>query len=266
MTLKKIKTTFYDIEADERIADFKGTKFVMISDFHNNDYKVDSAKILRSIKDINPYGIIVAGDIITAIPGEDNKEAFRFLSELKKIAKVYMANGNHEYRTRIYKDIYGDVYDEFLKCVEANDIILLNNESIELNKGESKIRITGLEIDKSYYARLKRVKMEDSYVEKVLGKVKKDAYNILIAHNPKYFKQYANWGADLVLSGHCHGGIVRLPKRGGLIAPDFTIFPRYSYGLYQRENSRLIVSSGLGTHTFKIRIFNPCEIVCFSVQ
>ena len=266
MTLKKLITANYEIESDSRISDFKGTKFVMISDFHNNDYKLNSNLIIEKVKDIAPFCIIIAGDIITAIPGTNNKRAYALLEQLAKIAPVYMANGNHEYRTRIYKDTYGSMYDELVNELAKNNIVHLINDSVELKKGDSVIKLTGLEIEREYYKRLKRQKMKDDYIEGLVGKADKSKYEILIAHNPKYFKQYAAWGADLVLSGHYHGGIVRIPKSRGVMAPDFTIFPKYTCGLYKEGESKMILSSGVGTHSLKLRIFNPCEIVCFSVK
>lgn len=83
----------------------------------------------------------------------------------------------------------------------------------------------------------------------------------MIAHNPEYFPAYAEWGADLVLSGHVHGGLMRLPFLGGVIAPSMKLFPKYDGGVFEEHGSTMILSRGLGTHTLPIRIFNPGELV-----
>ena len=103
-------------------------------------------------------------------------------------------------------------------------------------------------------------------MDDMLGKVDKSRYNILLAHNPDYLKQYAKWGADLVISGHVHGGIMRLPFLGGIIAPSFKIFPKYSGGLYEEGESKMILSTGLGSHTIPVRVFNPAQLVVLEID
>ena len=83
----------------------------------------------------------------------------------------------------------------------------------------------------------------------------------MLAHNPAYFEAYASWGADLTLSGHVHGGIMRLPWLGGVLSTSLTLFPKYDGGEFRLGEKRMIVSRGLGSHTIPIRIFNPAELV-----
>ena len=103
--------------------------------------------------------------------------------------------------------------------------------------------------------------MEDEYLKETLGEHKEGVYQILLAHNPEYFEEYAAWGADLVLSGHVHGGIMRLPLLGGVISPKLVLFPKYDGGRFYEKDSTMILSRGLGMHTLPIRIFNPAELV-----
>jgi len=84
----------------------------------------------------------------------------------------------------------------------------------------------------------------------------------LIAHDPDYFPKYADWGADLVLSGHVHGGMVRVPFWGkGVVSPNVRLFPKYDGGEFTIGKSRMLLSRGLGMHTIPIRLFNPGEIL-----
>ena len=119
--------------------------------------------------------------------------------------------------------------------------------------------------------------MEDDYIESLLGKCDKDYYNILLAHNPDYFKNYSNYGSDLILSDHVHGGLIRLPFIGGIAHPGVRFFPKYSDGIYNEFGKRsgykhsqydsdlgivrLIVSFGVGFHTLPLRLFNPGELI-----
>ena len=88
----------------------------------------------------------------------------------------------------------------------------------------------------------------------------KNVTNILLAHNPKYADSYFEWGADVILSGHVHGGVMRLGEKA-VISPDIQLFPKYGYGKINRGNQTMIVSSGIGEHTIPFRIFNPRELV-----
>ena len=128
---------------------------------------------------------------------------------------------------------------------------------------ETNIRVTGLCLDLGFFKKVVKANMEDDYLDNLLGRVntaEKEHYQILIAHNPIYFKNYADWGADLALSGHVHGGIIRLPLLGGVISPAIALFPKYDAGKYEKDGSTMILSRGLGTHTIHVRMFNPGEV------
>ena len=98
-------------------------------------------------------------------------------------------------------------------------------------------------------------------MDKLAGKANDRRFQILLAHNPLYFKEYAAWGADLVLSGHMHGGIIRLPFLGGVVSPAVTPFPKYDGGRFAEGKSTMILGRGLGTHSLPVRMWNPGELV-----
>ena len=93
-----------------------------------------------------------------------------------------------------------------------------------------------------------------------------DVFKILLAHRPKMFPLYSEYGFDLVLSGHAHGGQVRLPFADGLIAPNQGFFPEYTSGEYKRGNCTMIVSRGLGNSIIPQRLFNHPEIVVLTLS
>lgn len=239
-------------------------KFVILADLHGKEYGKGNEKLLKAIEEQNPTEILIAGDMLTARPEEEFGHVLRFLSKLAEKYPVYYGNGNHEYRMKIYPETYGTMGEEFEKGLSNMGIFPLCNESTKPD--DENIVIYGLEIDKQYYKRGKKVRMEDSYITEKLGVLDESKYNILLAHNPEYFKKYAAWGADLVVSGHVHGGIMRLPFIGGVIAPSFRLFPKYSGGQYQSGDTIMLLSTGLGSHTLPFRIFNPGQLVVLELE
>ena len=124
------------------------------------------------------------------------------------------------------------------------------------------IRIYGSEIDRLYYKRFGIQPMDPEYLPGILGQPSEEYFNILIAHDPDYFPKYADWGADLVLSGHVHGGMVRVPFWGkGVVSPNVRLFPKYDGGEFTLGKTRMLLSRGLGMHTIPIRLFNPGEVL-----
>ena len=123
------------------------------------------------------------------------------------------------------------------------------------------LRIYGLELDHEFYRRFVIKRLPEKMLNELLGRAEGERFNILIAHDPAHFPDYIKWKPDLILSGHVHGGLIRIPGIGGLISPTYTLFPRYDAGLYEKDGVRMIVSRGAGSHTINLRINNPPEIL-----
>lgn len=263
---KKHITVSYTVKSKKITKEWNGTDFIMLSDFHDNSYGVNVAGVLEDIDKIKPEFIVVAGDIYTGKKGLDNKNAAAFMKELSQRYDIYFSLGNHEQRMDDKRHIYGDMFDRFMEDMENFNIRLLQNEYIDIKKQDSTIRITGLRLDDYFYKKYKREPMEEGYLDKKLGKADKNIYNILLAHTPVYFKEYAAWGADLIFSGHLHGGMAKIPYIGGVIAPNYRLFPKYDSGKFDEYGSTMILGAGIGTHTINIRPFNPAEIVKVTLE
>ena len=160
---------------------------------------------------------------------------------------------------------YDQSYSLYREKLLKLGVHLLENESTVLYD-DSKVRLTGLEIPLECYTHLKRREMPGGAIKERIGNRDPEAFQVLLAHNPSYMKEYLAWGADLILSGHLHGGMVRIPGIGGVIGPDFVLFPKYSGEMRRVGDQTVIVSKGLGTHTIHIRLFNPAEIVVLSLN
>lgn len=242
----------------------KNCRFVVLSDLHNKQFGKDNDKLYKAICDINPDGVLIAGDMITAKEGQNLKPTVNFIKNLADKYPVFYGQGNHEYRMELYPDIYGDMLAEFEEGLNACGIGQMKNCSEEVE--EYGICIYGLAIERKFYKRFKILPMDKDYIAGLLGEPKDDSFNILLAHNPDYYEEYDKWGADLVLSGHIHGGLMRLPFLGGVVSPAIRLFPQYDGGVFEGRNGKMILSRGLGTHTLPIRIFNPGELIVIELE
>lgn len=237
--------------------------YVVLSDLHNKSYGKKNEKLLKSIAELAPEAVLIAGDILTAKPGKSYEVALDLMKSLALKYPVYYGMGNHETRLFLYPEVYGDMGKNYEGELNKIRVRFLRNESREC---PDHIRITGLDMKRDYYKRFRKYPMDSGYLTETLGEVKPEEYEILLAHNPDYFEEYAEWGADLVLSGHVHGGMMRLPVLGGVVSPAFKLFPKYDGGLFKIGKSTMILSRGLGMHTIPIRIFNPGELISLKIS
>ncbi len=245
----------YNLESDKIDKEFN---IVLLADMHNKEFGKGNCKLVKAIEDINPDFVLVAGDMLTAKPGKDYSNALRFFENMKN-GPVYYGLGNHEYRMKIYKDQYGDAFEDYTERLRELGVEVLANDYIDIEG--TGIRVQGLMIDRSYYKRFEHHEMTGEYIAETTSEIDLSRYNILIAHNPEYFPAYAQYGSDLIVSGHVHGGIMKLPFIGGIISPKLSLFPRFDGGLFRHLNSTMVLSRGLGCHTLPLRIFNPGELV-----
>ncbi len=261
----------YNISNEKLPTDFKNSKFVMISDMHNSFYGKNNEKVLNTIKDINPDFIVIAGDMPVANTENEtiNLKTAQFITDLADISDIYYGFGNHEERMmekELLKDSWEKYYDVIKTYKGSHNIYCMNNNMLRIYKDKSFINIFGLNLELKFYQRFSNEKLEaDEIIEKV-GEPDKALYNIIIAHNPDYFESYVGWGADLILSGHVHGGMVRLPFIGGVISPKPRLFPHFDYGKYEKDKSIMLLSNGLGSHSIKLRINNIPEIVVIQFE
>lgn len=249
-------TVRYEIRSDKIT---KPCKMILLSDLHNKSYGKDHEKLVREIDVISPDVILSAGDMLTAAQETPYGKALSLMRQLSSRYKIYYGLGNHECRIQLYPEIYGTIYEDYIKGLTDCGITLLINENVYLP--EYNVAVCGARIDECYYKKFRKYPMDEDYLPKILGKPREDACQILIAHTPQYFEEYAAWGADVTVSGHVHGGIMRLPVLGGVLSPNMTLFPKYDGGRFEQGKSVMILSRGLSTHTIPVRVFNPAELV-----
>jgi predicted MPP superfamily phosphohydrolase len=246
--------------------EFHGVTFVVLADLHNNSFGKDNDILIYKIIEINPDFIIIAGDMIVGKKNNNYEIAYSVLSKLASKYPIYYGFGNHEQKVMAEGKHYDQQFYDYLQELKKIGIIILDNNSITISKKNEKIAITGLLLGPEYFKKFRHNKIERNYLQNLVGIPSNQCYNILIAHNPVYFKNYLDWGADLIVSGHLHGGIVRLPKVGGMISPQYKIFPPYDAGRFDEKGKTMLVSRGLGTHTIKIRVCNPPDLMTVTLE
>lgn len=245
-----LRAEFYDINTGG--SERESVRIVMLADLHGASFGAENIRLINKIKEQKPDLICIAGDM-TVKNGKGTDSCLALCKELVSVCPVYYAPGNHEIRMENCEKYAGQ-----LKKTGVN---WLDNEHQSIWIREKKIGIYGLNIDEYYYHKFwQRREMSEKTIQGYLGKCGDEGIHVLLAHDPEYFEAYCEWGADLVLSGHVHGGIARLPLLGGVIDPALRLFPKYDSGIFRKGRSTMILSRGLGTHHIRFRFFNVPEI------
>lgn len=244
-----IQTTYITVEDNNIPKEFDGFKIAQISDLHN--YKWDD--IPKIIEKENPDIIVITGDLVDSTT-PDFDIAVNTVKDIIKYAPVYYVNGNHESHLRDYW-----ILEKNLRDIGVN---ILDDDNIYFEKNKTKINIVGIQ-DLRF---IKKDNKEDILKDKLESLLDENRYNILLSHRPELFSLYAEVNANLVFTGHAHGGQIQIPFIGGLIAPDQGLFPEYTKGLYNKNNTYMVVSRGLGNSVIPIRINNMPELVITTLK
>lgn len=245
---KHLVITTYTYESEKLGADLDGYRIVQISDLHNAEFGKENKKLLETIRSCSPDIIIITGDLVDS--NHTNVErAVAFVKEAVKIAPVYYVTGNHEYWLDPSEN------EQMMQGILAAGAYDLDDEAVRIEKGDSSFLLVGLDDQHLSDETLKNLLQEQ-----------KNELSIVLAHEPQYLQNYANAEADLVLTGHAHGGQIRLPFVGGIVAPDQGFLPEYTSGKYNRADTEMIVSRGLGNSIIPVRLFNYPEVVCVELR
>lgn len=226
-------------------AAFEGFSILHLSDLH---FGPSSAARRRALpkKGSRPDLIAVTGDLLDHYSPENLKAAKHWARRAAGIAPVYFVPGNHEARM-------GKKYAAVKAGLEQAGARVLEQGGVLLRRGEASIRLLGLK-DPDFFSGQKE------YLAALHGLAEgKTGFSILLSHRPERLEDYAREGFSLILSGHAHGGQVRLPGIGGLYAPHQGIFPRYTAGFYTKKESCMLVSRGIGNCRHCPRLFDPPE-------
>lgn len=255
-----LETTYYTVKSERLPENFDGMRFVLLSDLHNKSFGGQNVRLLSAIKRAKPEFILVAGDMVTAKKRDGTKAGLVLMEQLGKEYDVFYARGNHE--EKLF-EMEGEDYEQKIR---KTGVHFLTNESVLLSRGEQAIRITGLSLPMKYFKKFHQTPLISGQVEALLGKKKGNRFTILLAHKPAHFSEYVQWGADLVVSGHVHGGVMQLPYLGGVVSPQLELFPKFDAGVFTLGKSTIVISRGLGSHSIPIRMNNRPELVVVTMK
>lgn len=239
-------TEYYEVISDRLTTD---QRFILLTDLHGCMHGENNQKLLKMIKEAEPDYICIAGDM-TVKNKSCPQEVLELLKTLCASYHVYYAPGNHEIKLPEY-----EAYKYELKKFGVH---YLENEHISV---DGNVMIYGLDLPDYWYHKIwEKRAFTKEHLDELLGECQADHFSLMLAHNPEYAGQYAVWGADLTVSGHIHGGIMRLPYFGGVISPSLRLFPKYDAGKFSVNGKTMVISRGLGLHHIKLRFFNRPEI------
>ncbi|WP_438318636.1 metallophosphoesterase [Sporosarcina sp. FA9] len=236
---------------------FDQFKIVHLSDLHNKSFGKDQQMLIRKVNGLQPDIIVFTGDLIDSNRAGDNAGLI-LMEKLTAIAPVYYVSGNHEW--------WSGTFCSLELSLKDIGVQVLRNEHTSIEIGNDKISISG--IDDPAHDRNGR--SEQEIVEEDIGKLKEEleerTFSILLSHRPELLTLYAESGFDMIFAGHAHGGQVRLPFFGGLVAPNQGFLPTYTAGKHDLDHTVMMVSRGLGNSIIPLRLFNRPEIVAVTLE
>ena len=217
---------------------FDGFTILQISDLHNRAYGRGGQALIRTVQGLSFDCIALTGDLLDRHLPRRRKNGYTLIKSLSSRGPMYFVQGNHEWEIGNYEVTKAEL--------TSLGVVVLDEARVTMQRGDDQIALCGI--------------MEETETEVIQELVQPGAFVLLLAHHPERLEEYALAGVDLVLSGHAHGGQIRLLDRG-LYSPDQGILPRYTSGIYVLGRTKLYVSRGAGNHSFlPPRIFNRPEI------
>ncbi|WP_460286950.1 metallophosphoesterase [Clostridium sp. CTA-7] len=252
ITISNFNYLSYDVPSK-----FNDFKIVHISDLHNKMFGKEQSEILEEIENLSPDIIIVTGDLIDRRRYNLDK-AMDFINGAIEIAPIYYVSGNHE----AWSGKYSEIKDSLIEV----GVNIIDDTKLEIRKENSTIYLLGLS-DPSFLTSNYTDGTDISNMEEYLSNWSNiEDFKILLSHRPELFDLYSKNNMNLVFSGHAHGGQIKIPFVGGIIAPNQGFFPKYTSGSYNSDKTTMFVSRGLGNSLFPIRIFNPPEIISVTLK
>ncbi len=241
------KTNYVFLESN-KIPEGESLKILQISDAHN--IKFDrSIGLYSSIEKLDADIIVITGDLIDG-KTRDFNNVYTFVENLRSINdKIYYVSGNHEWKS--------GRKDELIKGLDKRGINILDNNNTTIKAGGIFINLCGIDDPET----------GNDNLSLALDGINQELYTILLSHGPKIISNEKDISVDLILCGHTHGGQIRLPVLGAVVAPGQGLFPKYDKGIFDLgSDTVLYVDSGLGTSLLPIRFLNRSQISYITIK
>lgn len=232
--------------------EFDNYTIVQVSDLHDTEFGEGNIKLLDKIRATKPDIIVITGDLIYRYDIRLDI-SMRFIEETVKMAPVYFITGNHE--------AWSEIYDEIKIKLLSYGVKIIDDVKEQIVRDGNVIEILGVQ-DPAFYNTQKMKVLKCTKLENTIKELNNNSnFKILLSHRPELIEIYAKTYVDVVFTGHAHGGQIRLPLIGGILAPNQGFFPKYTKGKHVLNNTCMIVSRGLGKSAFPFRIFNRPELI-----
>ncbi len=237
-----IAVTQQEIRLAELPQELEGLRVVQVSDLHDAAFGEEQQDLIAKVAEQEPDLIFVTGDVVDS-NRYNLEQSLQAVEGFVELAPVYYVTGNHEIAT-------GKV-DEIKSSLSQLGVTVLSNEVETLPIEGQTIEVFGIDDP------LNGIPIADALAKHP----RTDLPRLTLSHRPEVFEEYVRSEQSLVFSGHAHGGQIRIPGLGGLIAPGQGFFPQYTAGVYEEGETQMVVSRGLGNSLFPVRIFNRPEVV-----
>lgn len=270
-----VYVTEYKVEDTQIPQEFDGFRIVQVTDVHSIRNQEQSDLLYNTVVNERPDAIVITGDLLDSTYYTEENKALKeglsdkmagqdtvdFIKRLTEHYYVYFVYGNHE------MILLDDVDNNpFKVALEEMGVIFLNNDGVKITKENESIYMLGIQDPSTLYKDSDYAEYDNhpdrinAMMTNVMALKEEDLYTVVLSHRPEYFMTYTGYDADLVLTGHAHGGQVRLPGIGGLYTPGQGWFPEYTEGVFEKNGTKMIVCRGIGNTVEIPRIFNPPEI------
>ena len=245
ITFKVEKVTIHT----EKLVDSTNLRILQISDMHDLKLRSIHKRIIKTVKELQPNIIVLTGDLIDRRT-KDFRSIYSFLDRLITTnVPIYFVMGNHEWANLRM--------EAFLTELQKREIISLSNENCKIKIRGQHINLVGVD----------DAATEHEDLEMAYSNIDENNYTILLSHSPYIINKYPSLTADLVISGHTHGGQIRFPIVGAVVSPGEGFFPKLDKGVFAwGKGQKLYVDSGLGTSTLPIRFLNQSQISLINIK
>lgn len=252
---RRLDLTSYEVTVDQLPPAVERLRIAQVSDLHAAGFGDFRHRVVSSVEEAQPDLIALTGDLVDHRTTEIDS-VLDMAEQLQAIAPAYFVLGNHEADS--------PVLEELLVGLETRGIVVLRDEAVQVEIDGAELTVAGLD-DPRVRAVRREEPREPSAVLAALD-LPEDSPTVLLAHRPELLEGYLGSGVDLVLSGHAHGGQVRIPWVGGLYAPHQGAFPQLSEGVHERDGTTMVICRGLGNSIAGVRVNNPRELVIVELR
>ena len=260
-------TAEYEVSSPLIPDEASGFRILYLADLHGKMFPHENEALLRILRE-TPYDLVlIGGDMMTTFRSaeKDRRALEALLSGIPEGIPVLYGLGNHEQHMLRKKEKCPAWEPAFRQLLKDHSVRLLEDETVPFPVPGGELRITAAGLPGSMYRAGRKRPLPERFLEKKLGKKAADRFTVLMLHSPLYLDEAADWGADLTLAGHFHGGTIRLFGRG-LMTPQYQFFYPRCQGMFSFGEKKGIVSAGLGTHSVNVRLWDRPEAVLVTLK